>query len=356
MRRGGRLFLLLGILILVAAALAYFVISQPQSPSPEVVAAPTQEIKKKIVVARIDIPANTIITDTETFLGVIDIPESEFNAGQGQYFETTNELLNKQTVRQINFNERITRSDVTEPGLSILIPTAQPNQPRPKAVPVQVDNLSGVADQVRPGDFVDILTTIEIQRTIIRPSFGENNQIVFKEDTITGKSVKTLIQNVPVLQVLKPAAPQGTPGQEGNAQPAAQQPAQGPPAVDANGQPIQQQGQPGQPTQPSGPQTTGTFQTGNWILMLALTDQQAEIVKFSTESGSISLALRGRGDTAVDNTVGATLSLLVEQFGLPLPGAAIPEVVSPSNLTPIPTSAAPVNPAPTTTPTPTPTR
>src|SRR4029079_11445598 len=98
--------------------------------------------------------------------------------------------LNKQTVRQINFNERITRSDITEPGLSILIPTAQPNQPRPKAVPVSVDSLSGVADQVRPGDFVDILTTIEIQRTIIRPGFNDQNAIVFKEEVLTGKSVK----------------------------------------------------------------------------------------------------------------------------------------------------------------------
>jgi pilus assembly protein CpaB len=349
MRRGGRLFLLLGILILVAAALAYFVLSQPQSPSPDLVPTPTVEIKKKIVVARIDIPSNTILTDTETFLSVIDIPESEFKAASGQYFENANDLLNKQTVRQINFNERITRSDITEPGLSILIPTAQPNQPRPKAVPLLVDSLSGVADQIRPGDFVDILTTIEIQRTIIRPSFGENNQITFKEEPLTGKSVKTLIQNVQVLQVLRPAVPEGTPGQASNAAPAAEQP--GPPQTDANGQPIQP-GQAGQPTQQTGPKTTGTFLPGDWILTLALTDQQAEIVKFSTESGTISLALRGRGDTAVDNTLGATLSLLVEQFGLPLPGAAVPEVLSQSDLTPIATQPATANPATTPTPTP----
>jgi len=346
MRRGGRLFLLLGILVLVAAALAYFVLSQPQSPSPDLLPTPTVEITKKIVVARIDIPANTILTDTETFLGVIDIPESEFNAGQ--YFESPNDLLNKQTVSQINFNERITRSDITEPGLSILIPTAQPNQPRPKAVPVLVDSLSGVADQIRPGDFVDILTTIEIQRTIIRPGFGENNEIVFKEEPLTGKSVKTLIQNVQVLQVLKPAVPQGTPGAEAPPPPAGQ----GPPPTDANGQPIPAGQQP--TSQSQGPQTTGTFQPGDWILTLALTDQQAEIVKFSTESGTISLALRGRGDTAVDNTVGATLALLVEQFGLPLPGVAVPEVISQSDLTPVATVAAPANPATTPTPTPTP--
>jgi len=350
MRRGGRLFLLLGILVLVAAALAYFVLSQPQSPSPALVAAPTVEIKKKIVVARIDIPANTILTDTETFLGVIDIPESEFNSAPGQYFESTNELVNKQTVRQINFNDRIRRSDVTEPGLSILIPTAQANQPRPKAVPVSVNSLSGVADQIRPGDFVDILTTIEIQRTVIRPGFGDANQVILKEESFTGKSVKTLIQNVQVLQVLKPAVPQGTPGAEAAPPPAAA----GPPPVDANGQPIPAGQQPTSHSQ--GPQTTGTFQPGDWILTLALTNQQAEIVKFSTETGTISLALRGRGDAAVENTLGATLSLLVSQFGLPLPGGAPPELISQSDLTPVATLPAPANAVTTPTLTPTPTR
>ena len=165
--------------------------------------------------------------------------------------------------------------------------------------------------------------------------------------------MKTLIQNVQVLQVLKPAVPEGTPGQAGNAPPAAEQ--QGPPQTDANGQPIQP-GQAGQPTQQTGPKTTGTFQPGDWILTLALTDQQAEIVKFSTETGTISLALRGRGDTAVDNTLGATLSLLVSQFGLPLPGGPLPEVISQSDLTPVATLAAPANPATTPTLTPTPTR
>jgi pilus assembly protein CpaB len=193
-----------------------------------------------------------------------------------------------------------------------------------------------------------VLASFDIVRTIIRPSFGENGQIIFKEEPLTGHSTKTLIQNVQVLQVLKPAVPPGTPGAEGSAPPPAQQ---GPPQTDASGQPIQP-GQAGQPTQQSGPETTGTFQPGEWILTLALTDQQAEIVKFSTESGVISLTLRGRGDTAVDNTLGATLSLLVEQFGLPLPGVAVPEVISQNDLTPIATPAAPT--APATTPTPTP--
>jgi pilus assembly protein CpaB len=350
MRRGGRLFLLLGILIIVAAALIYFVISQPAAPLPGLTPQPTQELKRKIVVARIDIPNNTVLTDTETFLGTIDIPESEFNSAPGQYFTSPNELLNKQTTRQINFNDRIRKLDITEPGLSILIPTPQPNQPRPKAITVQVNNLSGVADQIRPGDFVDVLASFDIQRTIIRPGFGENNQIILKEEVITGHSTKTLIQNVQVLQVLKPAVPEGTPGANGAA-PA--QPQAGPPQTDSSGQPVGAGQQPTSETG-AGPRSTGTFQQGDWLLVLALTDQQSEILKYSVETGTITLALRGRGDTAVDSTFGSTLSLLVSQFGLPLPGGSPPEVISQSDLTPVATSAVPVNTNPTATPTPTP--
>jgi pilus assembly protein CpaB len=346
MSRGGRLVILLLILIAVVVGLAYFLITQPQVTPLDVTAQPTVEPKRRIVTARIDIESNTVLTDTETFLTTTEIPESEFN---NQYFTEVSQLRNKQTVQKINFNDPVRRSDVTDPGLSILIPTAQPNQPRPKAYPVQVDNLSGVADQIRPGDFVDVLVSIEIVRTIIRPSFNETGQIVPREEQLTGRSVKALIQNVQVLQILKPAVPEGTPGAQGSApQGSAPQGQQGPPQTDASGQPIQ----PGQQTaQPTGPQTTGTFVPGDWLLVLALTDQQAEIVKFSVDSGTISLALRGRGDTAVDTTLGSTLSLLVERFGLPLPDAPAPDVVSSSDLTPVPTTSAPVGP---TTPTPTP--
>jgi pilus assembly protein CpaB len=85
---------------------------------------------------------------------------------------------------------------------------------------------------------------------------------------------------------------------------------------------------------------------------LAVTDQQAEIIKLSREQGNgITLVLRGRGDSAVENTVGATIDLLVSQFGLPLPNPVAPALFSPNQLTQVPTSAAPAaTPGPTTTP------
>ena len=351
MRRGGRLLLLLAILVIVAGALVYFVITQPPASPAQITPQPTEEATQSIVVAKIDIPANTVITDTATFLGRAEIPESEFNSAAGQYFTDPSQLVNKQTVRQINFNDRLRRSDVTDTGLSILIPTAQPNQPRPKAIPLRVNNQSGVADLIRPGDFVDVLSSFDVQVTVIRPGFGENNQIVFREETSTARSTKTLIQNVQVLQILKPAVPEGTPT-AGGAAPAAQS---GPPQTDASGQPATEGGQQptaGAPAQGGG----GTFTEGEWLLILAVTDQQAELLKFSSETGTITLVLRGRGDTAVENTVGSTLEILVSQYGLPIPGALPPNVISPNDMTPLPSTAAPVAATPAAAPTTTPGR
>jgi pilus assembly protein CpaB len=351
MRRGGRLFLLLGILILVVGALAYFVLSQPNLANQPPIPEPTQELKRRIVVARIDIPNNTVITDTEGLLTTAEIPETEFAAGQGQYFTSQSELANKQTLRAISFNDRIRKSDVTDPGLSIQIPTALPNQPRVKAIPFQVNNLTGVADQIKPSDYVDVLASFIVKRTYLRPGFGENNQIIIKEEPFEGQTTKTLLQNIQVLQIRKPAPPpEGTPTPGGAA------PQQsGPPQTDANGQPIQ-----------SGSGTSGgqgaaasdQFQPGNWLLVLAVTDQQAELLKFALEQGTgITLVLRGRGDSAVETTTGATFDLLVSRYGVPVPQPVAPALLPENQLTPIPTTGAPAQPtaAPAGTPTVTPT-
>ncbi|HNP69515.1 MAG TPA: Flp pilus assembly protein CpaB [Kouleothrix sp.] len=352
MRRGGRLFLLLGLLIIVIGALAYFVLSQPQLANQDLAPQPTQELKRKIVIARIDIPNNTVITDTVTFLTTIDIPESEFAAASGQYFTSPEELLYKQTLRAIAFNDRIRKADITEPGLSIQIPTAQAGQPRVKAITFQVNNLSGVADQIRPGDFVDVLSSFIVKRTYLRPGFSDQGQITIKEEPFEGQTTKTLLQNVQVLQIRKPApAPEGTPTPGGPA-------AAGPPQTDTNGQPVGSGGETGNQAQGNTePQANNgnTFQPGSWLLLLAVTDQQAELLKFSLEQGTgITLVLRGRGDAAIETTTGATLDLLVSQYGLPLPQPALPAVSGPTSLTPLPTTG-PAQPAGAT-PTPTTTR
>jgi pilus assembly protein CpaB len=355
MRRGGRLILLLGVLIAAAAALFLYVFLQRPQPVTELPNVPTPEPpKKQIVVARIDIPNNSVLTDTETFLDTGEISEAEFNARPRDYFTSVGELQGKVTLHDISAAEPIFRGDVQEAGLSLQVPPAAPNEARPKAFPLLVGNLSGVADQIKPGDVVDVLVSFRFTRTFLRPGFNEQGQIIIKEETLTDlQSTKTLAQNVQVLKVIKPpAAPEGTPTPGG---PPPNQ--EGPPQTDETGQQTQP-GQPDQTAQPGQPNTGDTITPGSWILIVALTDQEAEIVKLSREQGVITLVLRGRGDTAVENTIGATLDLLVSQFGLPLPNPPAPAFFAPNQLTQVPTTAATAAPAgtPAGTPTPTPSR
>jgi pilus assembly protein CpaB len=218
-----------------------------------------------------------------------------------------------------------------------------------------VENLSGVADQITPGDFVDVIASFRITRSFLRPGVNEQGQIIIKEDSVADLlSTKTLVQNVQVLKVVKPpAAPEGTPTPGGPPPDQA-----GPPQTDASGQPAGAGGAEGQPAQPGQPSQPGeTLTAGTWILVLALTDQEAEIVKFSREqNNAITLVLRGRGDTATETTIGATLDLLVSSFGLPVPNPAGPAFFAPNELTQIPTNAPTASPAgtPAVTPTPTP--
>jgi pilus assembly protein CpaB len=324
MRRGGRLFLVLGVVIAAIAAVLGFVFLQQQptlSPDGTQPLQPTAVTTRQVVVALSDIESNTVLTDTETFLAFDEIPATQYEANPDQYFTSLGELQNKLTLRPIGVNEVITRDAVTDAGLSLQIPTAGPNEPRPKAYPFQVGNLTGVADQIKPGDFVDVLGSFNVTQTFLRPGVDEQGQPTIKEQELVGQTTKTLVQNVQVLQILRPQpAPEGTPTPEGAP------PAEGPPQTDASGQPVGQGGPEGQ-----GSSAATSLRTGNWVLILAVTDQEAEVIKYSLEQGlGVTLVLRGRGDTAVETTTGATLDLLISEFGLPLPQPFEPTTPGPT--------------------------
>jgi pilus assembly protein CpaB len=321
----------LGFLIAVGGALALlFFLQTPTTPQP-VAAPPTAVPLKKVVAARIDIPNNTVITDTETFLTLQDVSETDYNAAPATYFTSIGEAANKLTLRDILATEVLRDDMLTDPGLSQQIPAADtPDGARPKAYPVQVDNLTGVADQITQGDFVDVIMTFEVQRTVIRPSLTIDQTtgqtvVTFIEEPFTARSTKTLVQNAQVLQVVKPAPTEGegTPTPEGQA---------GPPQTGPDGQPLA----------PNDTAGSGNITPGTWTLVLAVTDQEAEIMEFARNSSvPITLVLRGRGDTAVEDTVGTTFDILVRQFGLPLPEPAPLAPISQDALTPQPTRSLP---------------
>lgn len=322
--RGGRIFILLGIIVAALVAVLFFVFFQPQTTPQQVTTPPTAVPERDIVVALVDIPANTVLTDTETFLTTGKIAEPQYNADPTRYFTNFAELQSKITTSSIAANNPITKDVVREGGLSLLMPTPAADQPSRKAIPFQVNNLTGVADLLQPGDFVDLIVSFKIELNYLRPSIQYNQEnntynVIFTDDKYTDGTTKTLAQNIQVLKISKPqVAAEGTPT------PAAEG---APPQTAEDGSVVNADGT----NRPAG----DTFVPGNWIVVLAVTDQEAEIIRYSLQqANSMTLVLRGRGDTAVEQTLGVTLDILMSQYGLPEPKPFLPPPAPITDLTP----------------------
>ena len=168
---------------------------------------------------------------------------------------------------------------------------------------VQVDQVSGVGTVIKTGDYVDMVVGLASDKfPVITISPTDNSVTVVTG--LNSTSVKLLLQGMQVMGTLlpPPVAPAETTA----------------PA-------------------PSGAPTSGgtsTALTGQQeIVILAVSAQQAEVLKFAQMDGNVTLALRSIGDF-VDpvtgqplppldaQTTGVTLKVLVDNYGV-LP----PEVV-----------------------------
>jgi pilus assembly protein CpaB len=343
MRRGGVLILLIVLILIVGVVAAFLLLQPPTSPGGAATSAlPTEVPTVDIVRARVDIPANTVISDTATLLEIVSIPQTEFNTDQN--FSTVDEIDGKLATKAFRANQAIEKAALTEPGLSQQIPTAEPNRSRDKAYPFIVNNLSGVADQIKPGDFVDVVATFIVTRrqsyptelkpdTTTQPGTPAGVTITRELTDPTYNATKTIVQRAQVLRIIKPAVPADTAATpEAGAQPTSSSL----PQVDSSGQPI---------NPAVGGDTAGAITQGAWTLILSVDDQEIELMEFALSTNSrMVLVLRGAGDSTFEPTIGATVDLLINEFGLPLPRSLPPQVIGLDQaLTPEPTRT----PAPT---------
>ena len=335
MRRGGLLILLVGLILIVGAVGLYMFLQLPSPGSvndPSATVLPTSAPPQvEIVRALVDIPANTVITDRQ-LLEIVNIDQTEFDTQQN--FTNDSEIMGKLTLRTFRAGEPIKKAALIEPGLSQQIPTAEPNRASDKAYPFVVNNLSGVADQVKPGDFVDVVATFEVKRPVSTigqaPPTAPGTAPVGAPNALadqTLRSTKTIIQRAQVLRIVRPPVDLMPTPATGGASGTAPSTGNTPP-VDGTGQPIQ-------PTTADGSVVT----QGSWTLVLAINDQEAELMEFAIAADArLVLVLRGAGDTAFEPTIGTTFDLLIDQFGLPLPYPLHPYVVGINEqLTPQPT-------------------
>ncbi len=286
MKRSNRLILLIGLFLAVVAFVGVILLTNNGTSGTGTPAVPTTA---KIVVAAQDIPLGTTITAAMVVTKDVPIADKPADA-----FVLPEAVIGK-----------IVRTDVTSGGYiststfsaaASLIDVAQLLDPGLGAVSVQVDQVSGVGTLIKPGDRVDVVLAINDATkdpiVVAAPKGGQATTAAGAFEPfntlLNSTTIKVLVQNVQVVGTILPP-------------------------------PVAQQGA-AQGTTGTGttPEATTTLNGQAQIVILALTAQQAELVRFTQLDGNLSLVLRSPKDKDAPavKTSGITLRQLVDSYGV----------------------------------------
>lgn len=281
MKRSNRLVLLIGILLAVVAFVAVVVLFNQQKPtSTEPTTLPT-------VYSRVNIPLGTVINQD-----MLETRPVEIAVRPADAFGDIGLVVGKTSRADIPAGALIT-SSVFSAGASGQTDVAALLEPGLRAIAVQVDQTSGVGTLINVGDRVDLVLGItgadKFPLVTIDPTTEQLTGVSGYNTTTT----KLILQNMQVIGTLVPPVDTTT-GGSGS----------------------------------TGPALTGAQQ----LVILAVTAQQAEVIKFAQIDGQISLVLRSPADfrdangnpvtPEGDQTSGVVLRTLIEQYGV-LPPSVI---------------------------------
>ncbi len=141
---------------------------------------------KDVIVARVDVPANTVLD--ETMLERIQVPS--------RYLQPNAAVQLDQAVGRVNLvpvlrGSQVVLAQLDDPGLTALayeVPRGR------RAITLAITDVTGVGGLVRPGNFVDIFGTFEFGRPI-----GMEGGVVRYSDERT--ETRLMLQDVLVLAV-----------------------------------------------------------------------------------------------------------------------------------------------------------
>lgn len=276
MKRSNRLMLVLGVVLALVAfggVLLFGSGSGNAQPAPTTVS---------VVTAAADISLGTALD--ATMLAVVQKPIAEAT----ETYSDPAALLGKVVRRTVNAGVALTALDFASGGAGNAAQVTSALKPGQVAIAVQIDGLKGVGGFIQEGDYVDVVLATQVTIVIAVPVKAgvDTSGEPFKSiaDAADNTSVKVLVQNV---QVLAHGVSAATTAADGSAQ---VDPATGAPVADSQ------------------------------ILILSVTPQQAEIIRFgqTATNATLALVLRAPADvTASDvSTTGITLRELVDQYGV----------------------------------------
>ena len=282
MKRSNRLILLIGV-FLAALAFVFVVIllsgGDGGTGGPGATATPPAELDT--VVAARDIPLG--VTVTAAMVTTQKIPTDNREVGA---LGAPSQAIGKVARATVTKGQQVTAAVF----LSQSAPTSIECLAGFTCMAIQVDQVSGVGTLIRTGDYVDVVAQIS-------PTFPINYFIdpgVEQPTTalVDPTSVKVLMQGLQVVATLLPPPPQA---------------------------------EAGAPT--PAPDSGGTSLTGQQeIVILAVTPQQAEVLKFAQVDGNITLTLRSpkdfvdeQGNPIIPETItttGTVLTTMIRDFGV----------------------------------------
>lgn len=265
MKRSNRLVLLVGVFLAIVAFVGILLLVRSPGGGDNSTAPPPTT--GPVVVAATDIPLSTRITADQVTTITIDLASITPGA-----FTNPSQVIGQIVRQQVTKGAQITSATLNggnSPGQigNLECPATL------RCMAVQVDQVSGVGTVIKTGDFVDAVVGLTADKfPVITVSPTDNSITVLAG--LNSTSVKLLLQGLQVMGTLLPPA--------------------APPA----------EGSTASPAPSGGPSTALTGQQE--IVILAVSAQQSEVLKFVQMDGNITLALRSPADF-IDPTTGAPL-------------------------------------------------
>jgi pilus assembly protein CpaB len=309
LKRSNRLVLLIGIfLAIVAFVLIALMLGNGDvgggggvRPSASPATAPV------VVAARnVDLGATFVAAD----LATKDIPVDQKPADS---YSDTSQVIGQIARAKVTSGQLITSVILNSSGSiqNIEVPAGF------VGISVQVDQVTGVGTLIKPGDFVDVVTgfTTPEKVPLVIPDLGSGpdlySYLKVDDGLFNHTTVKFLAQGIQVIGTLLPAPP---------------------PAQNTGGEQAS--------TAPDG--TTTTLNGQQQMVILAVTAQDAEVLKFAQMDGNLSLVLRSPRDCTTKPVDGGTYCPVVATTGMTLRrlvddrGVLPPTVVQVIQPTPLP--------------------
>jgi pilus assembly protein CpaB len=327
MRRGGRLFIILGVgLALVAALLVIFSLTKSDNKKAPVVQV-TPDSSVSVLQAAHDIPANTVIREEDVKVVKVDRTTAANGAAT-----SASQVVGMATNGDVVSGQQILMANLVSPGLTNLLTNGK------RAVALPVDRLSALGGLIRSDDFIDIVYSSRLTLSEVLPTSPVTTQLGPTQYSVDPKALelppngqatsgtypipgqpgsvftitddgngnpitKVIVQDVRVLRVIAgneavnesafaTPTPTPAPNPDGTATPE-------PAPADSN---------------------VPTPLPATDMLVLEVDPQQAELIKFLEDNeGKYQVVLRAPNDHATPTTTGITYDQLMSQYGLPAP-------------------------------------